>query len=82
MGFVCSYREGPGNAIRCTFEGNLKDLLLYSKPKQPRKLYYQQVNKEAIKDTITYFMEIVFFGRHHLIKTWLRETIYLNLFNF
>lgn len=39
-----SYREGPGNAIRCTFEGNLKDLLLYSKPKQPRKLYYQQLN--------------------------------------
>ncbi|KAK3090560.1 hypothetical protein FSP39_012693 [Pinctada imbricata] len=39
-----SYRDGPGNAIRCTFEGNLKDLLLYSKPKQPRKLYYQQLN--------------------------------------
>ncbi|KAJ8318152.1 hypothetical protein KUTeg_003243 [Tegillarca granosa] len=39
-----SYREGPGNAIRCTYEGNLKDLLLYAKPKQPRKLYYQQLN--------------------------------------
>ncbi|XP_021358377.1 ubiquitin carboxyl-terminal hydrolase 7-like isoform X1 [Mizuhopecten yessoensis] len=39
-----SYREGPGNAIRCTFEGNLKDLLLYAKPRQPRKLYYQHLN--------------------------------------
>ncbi|CAG2239267.1 UBP15 [Mytilus edulis] len=39
-----SYREGPGNPIRCTYEGNLKDLLLYAKPRQPRKLYYQQLN--------------------------------------
>lgn len=39
-----SYRDGPGNAIRCTFEGVLKELLLYAKPRQPRKLYYQQLN--------------------------------------
>lgn len=38
------YREGPGNAIRCTYEGTLKDLFVYFKPKQPKKIYYQQVN--------------------------------------
>ncbi|XP_053388715.1 ubiquitin carboxyl-terminal hydrolase 7-like [Mercenaria mercenaria] len=38
------YREGPGNAIRCTYEGTLKELLLYTKPRQPKKLYYQQLN--------------------------------------
>ena len=43
---ISSYREGPGNPIRCTYEGNLKDLLLYAKPRQPRKLYYQQVSEE------------------------------------
>jgi len=38
------YREGPGNPIRCTFEGTLKELLLYTKPRQQRRLYYQQLN--------------------------------------
>ncbi|XP_064603934.1 ubiquitin carboxyl-terminal hydrolase 7-like isoform X2 [Liolophura sinensis] len=38
------YRDGPGNAIRCTFDGTLKDLLTCSKPRQPRKLYYQQLS--------------------------------------
>ena len=37
------YRDGPGNPIRCTFEGTLKDLLVYFKPRQPKRLYYQQV---------------------------------------
>ncbi|ELT89456.1 hypothetical protein CAPTEDRAFT_149911 [Capitella teleta] len=37
------YREGPGNAIRCTYEGTLKDLFIYFKPKQPKKIYYQQL---------------------------------------
>ena len=40
----CSYKEGPGNPIRCTFEGYLKDLLVTFKPRQPRKVYYQQVS--------------------------------------
>lgn len=44
--YIYSYREGPGNPIRCTYEGNLKDLLLYAKPRQPRKLYYQQVSMQ------------------------------------
>ncbi|XP_052767469.1 ubiquitin carboxyl-terminal hydrolase 7-like isoform X2 [Mya arenaria] len=40
---VQAYRDGPGNPIRCTFEGTLKDLVSFNKPK-PRKLYYQQLN--------------------------------------
>ena len=39
-----SYREGPGCAIRCNFEGTLKDILLYFKPRQPKKIYYQHVS--------------------------------------
>ena len=38
-----SYKEGPGNPIRCTYDGTLKDLLVYVKSRQPRKIYYQQV---------------------------------------
>ncbi len=36
-----SYREGPGHALRCTFEGTLKDLLVYFRPKQPKRIFYQ-----------------------------------------
>lgn len=39
-----SYREGPGNALRCTYEGTLKDLLVYFKPRQPKKIFYQQLS--------------------------------------
>uniref|UniRef100_T1J1R9 Ubiquitin carboxyl-terminal hydrolase 7 n=1 Tax=Strigamia maritima TaxID=126957 RepID=T1J1R9_STRMM len=39
-----SYRDGPGNPVRCTFEGTLKDLLLNFKPRQPKKIYYQQLS--------------------------------------
>jgi len=42
--FIDRYRDGPGNAIRCTFDGSLKELLLYTKPRQQKKLYYQQVS--------------------------------------
>ncbi|KAL5018785.1 hypothetical protein ScPMuIL_004507 [Solemya velum] len=38
------YRDGPGNPIRCTFDGLVKDILLYTKPRQPKKLYYQQLS--------------------------------------
>ncbi|XP_071107818.1 ubiquitin carboxyl-terminal hydrolase 7-like [Haliotis cracherodii] len=38
------YRDGPGNPVRCTYEGSLKDLLIYAKPRQPKKLYYQQLS--------------------------------------
>jgi len=40
---VGSYRDSPGTAIKCTFEGQLKDLFQGYKPKQQRKMYYQQV---------------------------------------
>ncbi|XP_060528393.1 ubiquitin carboxyl-terminal hydrolase 7-like [Cylas formicarius] len=43
--FKCqSYKDSPGNALRCTFEGTLKDLLLFSKPKLPKKIFYQQLS--------------------------------------
>lgn len=37
----CRYRDAPGNALRCTYEGTLRDLLIYYKPRGPKKLYYQ-----------------------------------------
>ncbi|XP_070580003.1 ubiquitin carboxyl-terminal hydrolase 7-like [Ptychodera flava] len=38
------YRDGPGTALRCTYDGTLRDLLLGFKPRQSKKLYYQQLN--------------------------------------
>ncbi|XP_074647259.1 ubiquitin carboxyl-terminal hydrolase 7-like isoform X2 [Tubulanus polymorphus] len=38
------YREGPGHAIKCSYEGTLKDLVTYFKPRQPKKIYYQQLS--------------------------------------
>ena len=35
------YRDAPGSALRCTYEGTLRDLLIYYKPRGPKKLYYQ-----------------------------------------
>ncbi|CAH0563456.1 unnamed protein product [Brassicogethes aeneus] len=43
--FKCqSYKDTPGHPLRCTFEGTLKDLLVYSKPKVPKKIFYQQLS--------------------------------------
>lgn len=42
--FFKAQRDGPGSALRCTYEGTLKDLLLVIKARQPRKIYYQQLN--------------------------------------
>jgi len=39
-----SYRDGPGNPVRCTYEGTLKDMLVCMKPRQPKKIYYQQLS--------------------------------------
>jgi len=39
-----TYKDGPGNALRCNFEGTLKDLLVYSKPKGIKKIYYQTLS--------------------------------------
>lgn len=40
---VARYRDGPGNPLRHNYEGTLRDLLQFFKPRQPKKLYYQQV---------------------------------------
>ena len=42
-GVVGRYRDGPGNPLRHNYEGTLWDLLQFFKPRQPKKLYYQQV---------------------------------------
>ncbi|GFR16255.1 ubiquitin carboxyl-terminal hydrolase 7 [Trichonephila clavata] len=39
-----NYRDGPGTALRCTYEGTLKELLVPVKARQPKKIYYQQLN--------------------------------------
>ncbi len=39
-----NYRDVPGHALRCTFEGTLKDLLVYFRPKQPKKIFYQKLS--------------------------------------
>jgi len=46
--FVGSYRDSPGNPIKCTFDGQLKDVFQGHKPKQQRKMYYQQVDSTVI----------------------------------
>ena len=54
-----NYREAPGHALRCTYDGTLKDLLVYFRPKQPKKMFYQKLaipiheleNKKQIKCT-------------------------------
>lgn len=39
-----NYRDGPGNAVRCTYEGTLKDMLVCMKPRHPKKIFYQQLS--------------------------------------
>lgn len=41
--YICSYKDSPGHPLKCTFEGSLKDLVSYCKPKA-KKLYYQQLS--------------------------------------
>ncbi|CAG2121900.1 unnamed protein product, partial [Medioppia subpectinata] len=38
-----SYRDGPAGPLRCNYDGTLKDILVYYKPRQPKKIYYQQL---------------------------------------
>lgn len=38
-----SYREGPGNPLRCNFDGTLKDILVTIKQRTPKKIYYQHL---------------------------------------
>lgn len=37
----CSYKDTPGLPLRYSYDGILKDLLVYCKPKCPKKLFYQ-----------------------------------------
>jgi hypothetical protein len=39
-----SYRDGPAGPLRCNYDGTLKDILIFYKPRQPKKIYYQQVS--------------------------------------
>lgn len=39
-----SYKDVPGHPLRCTFEGSLKDLLVYTKPKGVKKIFYQRLS--------------------------------------
>ncbi|KAL7638741.1 UNVERIFIED_CONTAM: hypothetical protein RMT77_010274 [Armadillidium vulgare] len=41
---VHPHRDGPGNAIKCTFEGSLESMLPNPKPRHPKKIYYQQLS--------------------------------------
>lgn len=38
-----TYREVPGSALRCTFDGTLKDLLVILRPRHPKKMFYQRL---------------------------------------
>lgn len=38
------HKDSPGNPLRCTFEGTLRDLLSPGRPRQLKKLYYQKLN--------------------------------------
>ncbi|XP_011304851.1 ubiquitin carboxyl-terminal hydrolase 7 isoform X2 [Fopius arisanus] len=42
--FKCqNYKDLPGHPLKCTFDGTLKDLLTYCKPKT-KKIFYQQLS--------------------------------------
>ncbi|KAL1494339.1 hypothetical protein ABEB36_009953 [Hypothenemus hampei] len=43
--FKCqNVKDSPGNAMRCSFDVTLKDLILIGKTKVPRKIFYQQLS--------------------------------------
>nr|CAD7438739.1 unnamed protein product [Timema bartmani] len=43
--FKCqNYKDSPGHPLRCTYEGTLKELIVYCKPKTPKKIFYQQLS--------------------------------------
>ncbi|XP_077294716.1 ubiquitin-specific protease 7 isoform X2 [Arctopsyche grandis] len=40
--FRCqNYKDSPGTSLKYSYEGNLKEMLTYCKPKCPKKLFYQ-----------------------------------------
>lgn len=44
--FKCipNYKDTPGNAIRCLYDCTIKDLLCSTKPRTPKKLFYQRLS--------------------------------------
>jgi len=58
-----NYRDIPGNALRCTHDGTLKEMLVFYRPRHPKKMFYQRLtlpiheleNKRQLKCT---FMSI------------------------
>ena len=40
---TANYREAPGAPLRCTYDGNLKDIFMYFKPRHPKKMFYQKL---------------------------------------
>ena len=54
---VC--RDQAGQPLKCTYEGTLKELFIYFKPRNPRKIFYQRLaipiheleNKKQFKAT-------------------------------
>ncbi|XP_077591421.1 ubiquitin carboxyl-terminal hydrolase 7 isoform X2 [Stigmatopora nigra] len=61
--FFKSQGDGPGNPLRHNYEGTLRELLQFFKPRQPKKLYYQQL-KMKITD---------FENRRSFKSTWLNS---------
>ncbi|MCL4123129.1 UNVERIFIED_CONTAM: hypothetical protein GTU68_036606 [Idotea baltica] len=41
---VHPHRDGPGNPIKCTYEGTLENMFSNPKPRNPKKIYYQQLS--------------------------------------
>lgn len=39
-----SYKAAPGSALKCTYDGTLKEILPHQSPKVPKKIFYQQLS--------------------------------------
>lgn len=43
--FKCqNYKDIPGHPLRCSYDGSLKDLLVYNKLKSAKKIFYQRLS--------------------------------------
>ena len=67
-GVVGRYRDGPGNPLRHNYEGTLRDLLQFFKPRQPKKLYYQQVGGATTPALV--YTRVYLFTRSALSSSW------------
>lgn len=39
-----NYKDGPGQPLRCNYDGTLKELLINAKPKTTKKIFYQHLS--------------------------------------